>query len=82
LNIPWAAISGWRATLNGQQRPIVRVGDTTLGVLVPQGSWHIELHYDPKYLGLTLFISIMTFVIITVLMMLDLGRIFVLNNTK
>lgn len=75
LSIPWAAISGWRATLNGQPRPIMRVGDTTLGILVPQGKWHIELYYGPKYLGLTLLISIVTFTTIVILAAFELGRI-------
>lgn len=74
LSIPWTAMSGWKLLVNGQHQPIVRVGDVALGVFVPQGQWKVELFYDPKYLGLTLLISFLTFTCVLALMVIALGR--------
>lgn len=74
ISVPWNAMPGWKAVVNGQQSPILRVGDATLGVLVPQGQWKVELYYDPKYLGLTLLISVFTFMSVLALMLIDVGR--------
>ncbi len=74
LSLPWTAMPGWLATINDQRSPIFRVGDTTLGLMVPKGKWSVQLLYEPKYLGLSLFISLATFLI--TLILVGLGTIF------
>jgi hypothetical protein len=63
LNIPWSAIPGWKATVNDTPMPILRIGDATIGILVPKGDWTVDVVYDPPFLGATLFLSICTFMI-------------------
>jgi uncharacterized membrane protein YfhO len=39
----------WRATVNGDSAPIIRVNGTFRGIRVPAGAFQIDLVYRPSY---------------------------------
>src|SRR5207249_4543474 len=50
----------WRASVNGQPAPVVRVHGTFRGVWVPPGSFAVEMSYAPKTLPPAIAISTLT----------------------
>lgn len=64
LSLPVSAIPGWRVGKNGVPSQSVRVGDSTLGVLVEAGITKIHVAYDPPYLGMHLMMSAICFCVI------------------
>ena len=44
--------SGWRAVVDGADRPVIRVNGSFLGVPLPPGVRHVELVYRPTWLVL------------------------------
>jgi hypothetical protein len=42
----------WHAYVDGHERPVRRVDETFLGVMVPAGTHHVELRYQAPYAGL------------------------------
>lgn len=50
---------GWRATVNGQPRPILRVDSTLMGVWLDGGSSEIHLVFRPRHLWLGIVSAIL-----------------------
>lgn len=56
--------SNWKATLNGNSVPIVKVNKTFRGIIVPKGQYVINMTYQPKSFTLAVFISFSVFLVL------------------
>ena len=59
LVLTQAFFPGWRATLDGQPVPLVRVNYLFQGVYVPPGTHTIELLYQPRSVAVGLLVSLL-----------------------
>ncbi|CBW26638.1 putative membrane protein [Halobacteriovorax marinus SJ] len=48
LQIPWYFTTGWRAYVNNEEVPILRINDITMGLMLPRGDHRIEMLYTPR----------------------------------
>jgi len=56
LSVAW--YSGWRATLDGGDLPVVRVDHALMGAVVPAGDGEVEFRFHSNYFGAGLAITL------------------------
>ena len=70
-----AFADGWRASLDGTERPIQRVNSVGRGVIVPAGAHTLEMRFQPLALTLSPWISWLSLlVVVTVAVFVRLRR--------
>jgi uncharacterized membrane protein YfhO len=64
-------VGRWRAFVNGEERDIISIGGTMLGVSLEEGEHEIELRYHNPHLTMGAVISIFSLIIILALVIAD-----------
>ncbi len=75
LIVPWSVLAGWHAMVDGHPSEILRLNAAVMGIPLPPGLHHIELHFMPDGLVPLLWISIACQIAL-VLYVLSHARIF------
>ncbi len=60
LSLAHVDYPGWRATINGQEAPLIRAYGGLTALVLPPGEHHIEMRYDPLTYRAGALLSLMT----------------------
>ena len=64
ISLPWS--EGWRAFVNGEERPLTRCGGMYMGLALESGDWEIELRYETPWLRYGIAVTIIGLLAIAV----------------
>ena len=73
--VPWTALAGWHATIDGHPIEILRINASVMGIPLPSGFHHIELRFMPHGLVPLLWISIVIQITIVLYVVTNLAML-------
>jgi uncharacterized membrane protein YfhO len=65
---------GWKAFVNGQEKPIIKTNLTFRGIQLPQGDQQVVLRYEPQSFTAGMYLTLSGLILTTILILMSIKK--------